>query len=77
MSNMSYCRFENTLRDLIDCNNNLFKKLEKGSNEEKKRLRLIECCWDIVNKIGLENIETEADIRKALEDMEEDSDEMD
>jgi hypothetical protein len=68
MSNMSYCRFGNTLSDLLDCNNNLFNKLEKGSDEEHKRLRLIECCWDIVNKIGLDNIETEADIRTMLEE---------
>ena len=43
MANMSYCRFQNTYRDLIDCSVNLFDK--DMSNDEKmarKNLVLID-----------------------------------
>jgi len=37
MSNMSYCRFENTYKDLQDCVRSLGKKsLEELSDQEKK-----------------------------------------
>ena len=47
MSNMSYCRFENTYNDLIDCIENLN---EPASNErdERYRKRLIELMIDTV-----------------------------
>lgn len=51
MSNMSYCRFQNTLTDLQDCYDNLFGNLEELSPEEKTaREQLIALChmvaWD-------------------------------
>ena len=46
MPNMSYCRFENTLRDLEDCLENMDDK-ELSEYEEKARKRLIELCADI------------------------------
>jgi hypothetical protein len=47
MSNMSYCRFENTYNDLLDCIENLN---EPASNErdERYRKRLIELMIDTV-----------------------------
>ncbi len=48
MSNMSYFRFQNTLRDLEACAD-AFLDLEELSQEEKEaRKRLVEICRDIV-----------------------------
>jgi len=38
MSNMSYCRFENTYNDLIDCIENLNKPSENGRDERYREL---------------------------------------
>jgi len=51
MSNMSYCRFENTLNDLQDCydamcDDDEMKDLSK--REDEKRLQLVELCRNIV-----------------------------
>jgi len=60
MGNMSYCRYENTAKDLNDCVNALFQtdtseqlssRWEYGGLEN-----LLECCKEIV---GMENIITE------------------
>jgi hypothetical protein len=42
MSNMSYCRFTNTVEDLQDCEDNLFD--EVSPEEHKKRMVLIKIC---------------------------------
>ena len=47
MSNMSYCRFENTLSDLQDCFENMDADLEKDSREWRAREELIDICQDI------------------------------
>lgn len=44
---MSYCRFQNTLKDLIDCYNHL-EDLEIGKEEEEAREKLIDLCLKIV-----------------------------
>ena len=46
MANMSYCRFQNTLGDLIDCKNAvMYEDIEDFSADEKKALiRLIKVC---------------------------------
>lgn len=46
MSNMSYCRFENTLNDLEDCFSNMDDS-GLSSFEEKARNRLIKLACDI------------------------------
>ena len=73
MSNMSYCRFENTFRDLGDCETAL-ECLIKGyedpdgeqltplSDSEKRfAIRLIDTAFDIVNMVaesaGVRNLE--------------------
>ena len=62
MANMSYCRFENTYNDLIDCIENLN---EPASNErdERYRKRLIELMIDTV-----ESGEAEEALEAELED---------
>lgn len=50
MSNMSYCRFTNTLGDLMDCADSMYDELSK--DEEKARFRLIQVCIEILEKTG-------------------------
>jgi len=48
MSNMSYCRFENTLHDLRDCWENFEDPQDELSESEKKaRKKLVELCREI------------------------------
>lgn len=48
MSNMSYCRFRNTLTDLRDCQDALWDDVGELSLEEKRAAkRLIEICQEI------------------------------
>ena len=51
MANMSYCRFENTLADLKDCEDNMnfddFEAQDMGNNERVARKELIRMCVDI------------------------------
>ncbi len=46
MANMSYCRFENTLRDLRDCYSNMDSD-DLSQSEFYARKQMIELCWDI------------------------------
>lgn len=46
MSNMSYCRFENTLRDLQDCNGNFYRPL--NIDEAHAAFDLYQLCKEIV-----------------------------
>lgn len=46
MSNMSYCRFENTLRDLEDCSEHL-DDTDLNEYEARARKKLIELCREI------------------------------
>lgn len=45
--NMSYCRFTNTLDDLLDCYNNIHDTDQLSEEEKKKRKRLIKLCKEI------------------------------
>ena len=47
MSNMGYCRFRNTLKDLRDCQEHIDDE-ELSLDEEEARLRLIQICRKIV-----------------------------
>ena len=55
MSNMSYCRFQNTLTDLRDCQNALFEGEELSEAEEKAKKRLIQVCQAIFEEFGEDN----------------------
>lgn len=46
MSNMSYCRFQNTVIDLEDCAANIDETLE-SEDEKRARKRLIKLCKQI------------------------------
>lgn len=50
MGNMSYCRFENTLRDLRDCHDNW--EDARSEEEKKARQRLLVLCQKIVDAYG-------------------------
>ncbi len=61
MSNMSYCRFENTYRDLKDCQEALQDEggvegiEEEASQNEKPYIKdLIELCREIVDEFECE-----------------------
>lgn len=49
MANMSYCRFENTLSDLSDCQDALFESGVDGLSDTEKEcaIELIQMCIDI------------------------------
>ena len=52
MSNMSYCRFENTANDLADCVDN-WDDIDKDNEDEVKgRNRIIRLAREIVNREG-------------------------
>lgn len=59
MPNMSYCRFENTYNDLIDCLDNISS--EAGNErDERYRIRLIKLIADNMDLISdLKDIEPE------------------
>jgi len=46
MANMSYCRFENTLSDLLDCFNNMDSG-DLSAREFAKRKQMIKVCMSI------------------------------
>ncbi|SEC46103.1 hypothetical protein SAMN04489761_3057 [Tenacibaculum sp. MAR_2009_124] len=58
MSNMSYCRFENTYHDLIDCQETLqnegVQSIEEDSNPREKPYikHLIQLCKNIAEEFG-------------------------
>lgn len=48
MANMSYCRFENTFNDLLDCYGCLLDHLSES--EQKYRKRLLRLCKSILKE---------------------------
>jgi hypothetical protein len=54
MANMSYCRFENTYSDLLDCLANISDVAENG-RDERYRIRLIQLLKE--NKDLIEELE--------------------
>ena len=46
MSNMGYCRFQNTVPDLRDCQDHIYDD-DLSSEEERARKNLIEICREI------------------------------
>jgi hypothetical protein len=68
MSNMSYCRFRNTLLDLQDCQENLFDEYgntpsDLSKDEERARKQLIELCKEIAQDIENNGDEKDDDSR--------------
>ncbi len=58
MSNMSYCRFENTVPDLRDCAENL-TETPTSKSEFLARKRLVKLCREIVEDADFNEIESE------------------
>ncbi len=60
MSNMSYCRFANTLEDLRDCYDNwdtldrIEEDYEPNPDELRARVKLLRVCQDIIDNYGEE-----------------------
>ena len=53
MSNMSYCRFENTSKDLSDCEAHILDNLDHASDYERRaRIYLINHCVGILEALG-------------------------
>lgn len=63
MPNMSYCRFENTFGDLLDCFNNINE--ETNSRDEDYRQRMINLLTDLV-----ENCDTQEEMLSFMENFE-------
>lgn len=53
MPSMSYCRFENTYRDLIECYRNINNNL--SDTEHRYREYMIEVCKNILNEYDPES----------------------
>ena len=51
MSNMSYCRFRNTLLDMQDCEEN-WEDDDMSNEEERARNQLLKVCQSIVDDYG-------------------------
>ncbi len=71
MSNMSYCRFENTVRDLNDCAANL-RDEEVSSAEKEARRTLIEICYDILEEVGVQIETDEHDLSRLIDELDDD-----
>lgn len=50
MANMSYCRFRNTLSDLLDCEQNWNDIEDENGSEAKARADLLNLCIRIVSE---------------------------
>ena len=61
MSNMSYCRFENTYHDLQDCQDNMDND-ELSPTEEEYQNKLIDLCVEIALDHG-ENIIEDKEVK--------------
>lgn len=55
MSNMSYCRFENTAKDLEDCSEHINDDLSDSDYERRARKRLVALCRQIADDYNMED----------------------
>lgn len=51
MSNVSYCRFENTVPDFVDCTEHIEDELSE--TEDRYRKTLINGCADVFDMLGV------------------------
>lgn len=49
---MSYCRFENTVNDMIDCINNMDISESASTYEKRARKKFVELCAQVVADYG-------------------------
>ena len=50
MANMSYCRFENTYNDLLDCLENI-ESVAENERDERYRIRMIHLLKENIDSI--------------------------
>ena len=62
--NMSYCRFENTYNDLLDCFENIGNEAE-NERDERYRVRMIRFLKEQLNEI--EELNQELDLNEELD----------
>lgn len=65
MSNMSYCRFRNTLTDLLDCEDYLLDNDDVSEEEARARSNLIMAAARITKHftdVNLEEVKQEAEL---------------
>jgi hypothetical protein len=67
MSNMSYCRFENTSQDLTDCYENIFDDLTDNAYEKRSREKLIYTAVHLLREIGLNDLYDDSELERIIE----------
>lgn len=73
MSNMSYCRFQNTLSDLADCAEAVETREELSREESRARRYLFELMATMMEEIGV-TIDRE-ELEQGIQALETDNDE--
>lgn len=58
--NMSYCRFENTVNDMIDCIDNMELSELASAYEKRARKEFVELCVQVAKEYGDELEEEDA-----------------
>ncbi len=69
MSNMSYCRWQNTVSDLQDCAENIYDT-DLSDKERRARIRLLKLAWDMVSDF-VEDGELDVEMLEDLQPVEE------
>jgi hypothetical protein len=69
MANMSYCRFENTYHDLIDCFDNIWNEAE-NERDERYRKNMIRFLKDRLDEIEELNEELDKPLGMFIDDEE-------
>ena len=67
--NMSYCRFENTFNDLIDCFDNIWEEAE-NERDERSRKRMIQFLKERIDEIEELNEELDKPLGMFIDDKE-------
>jgi len=67
--NMSYCRFENTFNDLIDCFDNIWEEAE-NERDERSRKRMIRFLKERIDEIEELNEELDKPLGMFIDDEE-------
>ena len=69
MANMSYCRFENTFNDLIDCFDNIWEEAE-NQRDERFRKTMIRFLKERIDEIEELNEELDKPLGMFIDDEE-------
>ena len=69
MANMSYCRFENTYNDLLDCFDNIWEEAE-NQRDERSRKQMIRFLKERIDEIEELNEELDKPLGMFIDDEE-------